>query len=164
VSTRRTIAAIAVAVIAPFALSACGSSFGAQTNQQYQAADGANLRTGPVEVHNGLFVDNGDGTATFSGALLADEQQTIESITVAGKAKKLAEPITLAPQQLVTLGKKGEIVVKSDDLKAGGYTTISFAASPGGDVSIEVPVFERTSMYDDVAKRPTAGEDADATE
>ncbi|WP_286930190.1 MULTISPECIES: hypothetical protein [Aeromicrobium] len=153
-STRRTLAAIALAVAAPFALSACGTSFGAQTNQQYQAAVGSNLRTGPIGVYNGLFVDNADGTATFSGGLLSTENQTIESVTVDGAAKKLARPITLKPDTLLTLGTAGEIVVKSD-IAAGDYVVISFAATPGGDVSIEVPVVARTEMYADVAKRPT---------
>ncbi|MET1134105.1 MAG: hypothetical protein ABWX60_11850 [Aeromicrobium sp.] len=156
-STRRTLAAIALAVAAPFALSACGTSFGAQTNQQYQAAVGSNLRTGPIGIYNGLFVDNGDGTATFSGALLSSESQTIESVTVDGAAKKLARPITLKPNTLLTLGPAGEIVVRSADIAAGDYVTISFAATPGGDVAIEVPVVPRTEMYANVAKRPTSG-------
>lgn len=160
---RRTIAAIALAVSAPFALSACGTSFGAQTNQQYQAGVGANLRTGPVGVYNGLFVDNGDGTATFSGGLLATEAQTIESVTVDGAAKKLARPISLKPGALLTLGSAGEIIVRSD-IAAGDYVTINFAATPGGDVSLEVPVVRRTDMYADVARRPAAGGDAEPTQ
>lgn len=160
-STRRTIASIALAVAAPFALSACGTSFGAQTNQQYQAAIGANLRSGPVGVYNGLFVDNGNGSVTFSGALLAEEKQTIESVSVDGAAKKLAAPITLEPNTLTTLGTAGEIVIKSEDIAAGDYVTISFGATPAGDVSIEVPVVARKSEYDSVAKRPQA-EDAAA--
>lgn len=170
VSTRRTIAAIALAAVAPFALSACGTSFGAQTNQQYQAGIGANLRTGPVEVYNGLFVDNGDGTATFSGALLSTEDQTIESLTVNGQPKRLAKPISLRGGQLLTLGPNGLIVVKGDGIKAGFYATIDFAARPGGDVSVQVPIVERTSEYDSVAKRaggsaaPTQEEQADPAE
>lgn len=156
-SPRRTIATIALAVAAPFALSACGTSFGAQTNQQYQAAVGSNLRTGPIGVYNGLFVDNADGTATFSGGLLSTQDQTIESVSVDGAAKKLAGPITLKADTLLTLGSAGEIVVRSPDIEAGDYVTISFAATPGGDVSIEVPVVARTEMYADVAKRPTGG-------
>ncbi|GAA3542349.1 hypothetical protein AFL01nite_09580 [Aeromicrobium flavum] len=163
-STRRTIAAIALALTAPFALSACGTSFGAQTNQQYQAAVGSNLRHGPVEVHNGLFVDNGDGTATFSGALLADEDQTIESVSVDGAAKKLARPIQLKADTLLTLGPAGEIVVKGDEVAEGAYVTISFAATPGGDASVEVPVVGRTSMYESVAKRPSPSATAQAAE
>lgn len=164
VSTRRTLAAIVLAATAPFALSACGTSFGAQTNQQYQAGVGANLRTGPVGVYNGLFVDNGNGTLTFSGALLAEEAQTIESVSVDGAAKKLARPISLQPGALLTIGETGEIIVKSADIAAGDYVTISFAASPGGDVSIAVPVVERSATYDSVAKRATAADDAETTE
>lgn len=164
VSTRRTLAAIVLAATAPFALSACGTSFGAQTNQQYQAGVGANLRTGPVGVYNGLFVDNGDGTLTFSGGLLSEEAQTIESVSVDGAAKKLPRAISLEPDALLTLGTTGEIIIRSDDIAAGDYVTISFAATPGGDVSIEVPVVERTATYDSVAKRPTSADDASTTQ
>lgn len=156
-STRRTIAAIALAVAAPFALSACGTSFGAQTNQQYQAAVGSNLRSGPVSVYNGLFVENPTGSVTFSGALLSKENQTIESVTVDGAAKKLLSPITLEPDTLLTLGAEGEIVIRSADIAAGDYVTINFAASPGGNISIEVPVVTRTPEYADVARLPKAG-------
>lgn len=155
-STRRTLAAIVLAATAPFALSACGTSFGAQTNQQYQAGIGANLRTGPVEVYNGVFVDNGNDTFTFSGALLAEEPQTIESVSIDGTTKKLAQPIELEADLLLTLGSKGEVIVSSDDIDAGDYVTVTFAASPGGDVSIEVPVVERTETYKSVAKRSGA--------
>jgi hypothetical protein len=157
VSTRRTIAAITLALTAPFALSACGTSFGAQTNQQYQAAIGSDLREGPLQVLNGLFVDNGDGTATFSGALLSTEDQTIESVSVDGAAKRLARPIQLKADTLLTLGSAGEIVVKSDAVVEGVYVDISFAATPAGDIEVEVPVVPRTSMYDSVAERPSPG-------
>jgi len=156
VSTRRKLAAIVLAASAPFALSACGTSFGAQTNQQYQAGIGANLRTGPIGVYNGVFVDNGNGTLTFSGALLSEEKQTIDSVSVDGTSKELAQPITLDPELLLTLGPKGEIIIKSDDISAGDYVTITFAAQPGGDVEIEVPVVARTETYESVAKRPGA--------
>ncbi len=148
------IAAVALAVTAPFALSGCGTSFGAQTNQQYQAGVGSNLRTGPVGVYNGLFVDNGDGSATFSGALLADEDQTIESVSINGSALKLATPIALTADELTTLGADGEIIVESDDVTEGAYVTISFAATPAGDISLEVPVVARTAEYDGVASSP----------
>jgi len=158
VSTRRTIAAIALAATAPFALSACGTSFGAQTNQQYQAGVGANLREGPLKVYNGLFVDNGDGTLTFSGGLLAGEEQTIESVSIDGAAKRLPAPIEVAPNALLTLGTEGEIIVRSRDIEAGDYVTISFAATPGGDVSVRVPVVERTETYEGVAEKAGAGQ------
>ena len=156
-STRRTIATVALALTAPFALSACGTSFRAQTNQVYQASVGSDLRTGPVHVYNGLLVDNGDGTATFSGGLLADKAQTIETVSIDGAAKKLPRPISLKPQQLLTLGSEGEIIVKLFEVTAGDYVTISFAANPGGDSSLEVPIVARDSMYDSVAKRPKPG-------
>lgn len=171
-STRRQIATLALAVTVPFTLSACGTSFGAQTNQQYQAAIGANLRTGPIHVYNGLFVSNGSDdqtpSATFSGALLASERQRITEVTVElnGTTEQvdLAEaggPIALKPDTLTTLGAKGELVVGLEGLEPGVYVTVTFTSNSGDSATIEVPVVDRTSVYDDVAREP-AGAKASA--
>lgn len=161
-STRRRIAAIALALTAPLALSACGTSFGAQTNQQYQAGVGANLRTGPVQVYNGLFVDNGNDTFTFSGGLLSDAEQSIESVTVDGEPATVAAPIALTADALSTLGAEGEIIARSSTISAGDYVTVVFSSSPAGEIAIDVPVVARTALYDGVAKRSTAPAAADA--
>lgn len=164
---RHRIISIALAVAAPFALSACGTSFGAQTNQQYQAGVGANLRTGELQAFNALFVDNGDGTATFSGALLAfDEDQTISSVAVDETEAELAEPIELTVNELATLGGEAEIVLRNDEVTAGDYVTITFTATPAGAVSLKVPVVARTETYDSVAEapKPTATPSTEATE
>lgn len=153
-STRRTIAALAVAAVAPFALSGCGTSFGAQTNQQYQAGVGANLRTGPVEVYNGLFVANPSGTATFSGGVLSRDETTITAVTVDGKQVRI-QPIELAPNTLKTLGAGGEIVAPG--IEPGAYVTIVMTTQDS-DVTVEVPVVERTEEYAEVAQASGQGD------
>ncbi len=147
-----------MAITAPFALSACGTSFDAQTNQQYQAADGANLRTGPIHVYNGLFVDNGDGRATFSGALLSADPQEIVKFSVNKDATtgtfSLNPTIQLEANELKTLGPGGEVIFGMEGATAGTYVTVTFESASGDVASLEVPIVERTEMYDDVSKTP----------
>ena len=70
-SRRLAPAAALLAATAALGLSACsGTGMDAQTNAQYQAGVGANVRSGPIQVYNALAVDNGDGTATLSAAIL----------------------------------------------------------------------------------------------
>jgi len=172
---RRRIAAIALVAAAPFVLSACGTSFGAQTNQQYQPSVGANLRDTdvPVQIYGGLLVDNDDGTATFSGVLLArgDDDQTLTSAEITPSASdtnatpagspttvKLASPLDLPAETPVRLGDEGEIIVKSDDLTAGEYALITLELDSGEQVSLNIPVVVRTSTYDSVSKSAPASE------
>ena len=160
--SRRTIAAIALTVAAPFALSACGTSFNAQTNQQYQAGVGSNLRTGPIQVYNGLFVSNDDSdempSATFSGGLLSAEPQKIIQVSVAADgATVTAEPsvpVNLEANKLKTLGAAGEFVISMESLVPGAVVTVTFESASGDVASLEVPVVERTEMYADVATKP----------
>lgn len=162
----RRVAIATVALVSPFALAACGTSFGAQTNQQYQAAVGADLRQGALQVYNGLFVDNGDGSATFSGGLLSrDGDQTIDSVTIepsggTSVSFDLATPIELTEEVLYTAGSLGEIVATLDGVTAGTYVALTI-----NDATINVPVVERTAMYDSVLRAPlqTDGTAATAT-
>lgn len=158
---RRRLAAIALVVTAPLTLSACSTSFGAPTNQQYQQGIGANLREGSVQIYNGLFVDNEDGTATFSGAFLArEEDQVITSASVtpslgAPVPVTLEAPIELAAEDLLPVGSQGKIIVASDAVEAGRYVTLTLGTS-SGEVTLDVPVVERTEMYSSVATEPVA--------
>jgi hypothetical protein len=156
-SISRAAAATALVVLAPFALSACGTSFSAQTNQQYQAGVGANLRQGDLQVYNGLFVDNGDGTATFSGGLLArGDNQSLTSATITPKTGPaidvtLSAPIELPGEKLVTLGTTAEILISDKAVTAGDYVKITFK-SDTATAMIDVPVVARTPEYDSVAR------------
>lgn len=157
-SLLRTFSTAVVAAVASLVLSACGTGFGAQTNQQYQASIGANLRTGDLHLYNALFVDNGDGTATFSASALATDDLSISVATVTPTSGSpitvtLAEPVELPADELVTFGSAGEIVVESADVTAGGYTEITLSGD-GGDATLEVPVVERISDYESVARTP----------
>lgn len=154
--TRRLTATLVLAVTAPFALSACGTGFSAQTNQQYQASVGANLRSGPIGIYNGLFVHNSGMEATFSGALLSDADVTITKVSVTSDGGTgtfdLPKPIELKADVLKTLGPAGEVVVGMESLKPGNYVTVGFITDDGAEVSLEVPVVTRTAVYRDVAR------------
>ncbi|RLV54888.1 hypothetical protein D9V41_13795 [Aeromicrobium phragmitis] len=164
---RRRLAATALVATAPFVLSACGTSFNAQTNQQYQPGIGANVRDldAPVQVYNGLFVDNGDGTATFSGALLArgEDERIVESVEVTPEEGQSVEAVLpgtlrLPAEVLVPVGEAGEIFVESPAVRAGYYVSMTLTLASGDQVSLRVPVEPREEMYASVAQTPSTPE------
>lgn len=158
---RLRIAATAIALASTFALSACSSNFGAQTNHSYQAAVGSNVRSGPIQVFNALFVDNQDGTATFSGALLSPEgSQEIVSANAEGAEVTLAAPITLEEQTLLTIGAEGEIIASLDPSAVGRNIKLTLTGADGDSVTVSAVVVERTEMYDSVAKTSSAAAEA----
>ena len=142
-------------------VSACGTGFNAQTNKVYQAGAGATDRGGEVEVLNGLFVDNAEGTATFSGGLLnkQDVDDTVTSVTGKKDGEQveivLDAPIELASGRLFKAGEEPQIVARGDNIKPGYYVTLTFSFSSSAPVEIEVPVVRRSATYDDVALSPS---------
>ncbi|MET0929075.1 MAG: hypothetical protein ABWX74_06125 [Aeromicrobium sp.] len=160
---RRRLSAATLAVIAGLTLSACGTGFGAQTNQVYQPAVGANER-GDVESHNTQLVGNGDGSATLSAAIVntLDDDQTLtgvevtnedgESLTV--RAPKIALPLPAG--QLVTLGSvdTAGVYVVTEGAEAGDYVKVTLSFSDSGPLTIQAPVVaraEHAAEYEDVA-------------
>ncbi len=166
-SVRRRLAAT-FAATALLALSACG--FDAQTNQQYQAAVGANSH-GDVDVLNAMLVANDDGSATVSAALVnkTDDEQRLASVTVttlAGeelvvRSPKLP-PLPLPADVLTNLGSAGDTISYSvtQGAKAGFYVKVTFTFSGTSPVTIEAPVVARTAAYDKV----TGGSPTDEVE
>lgn len=160
---RRRLSAATLVAIAGLTLSACGTGFDAQTNQVYQPAVGANAR-GDVESHNTQLVENGDGSATLSAAVVntLEDDQTLTGVEVANedgesltvRAPKIALP--LASGQLVTLGgvdTEGVYVV-TEGAEPGDYVTITLSFSDSAPLEIQAPVVARADHageYDDVA-------------
>ncbi|MCW2841431.1 MAG: hypothetical protein JWR55_2914 [Aeromicrobium sp.] len=159
---RRRLSAAALAVTAGLTLTACGTSFGAQTNKVYQPAVGANER-GEVEAHNTQLVGNADGSATLSAAVVntLDEEQTLLSVEVEDaegqsltvRAPKAALP--LSPQLLTTLGSDGSgVYVVAEGAEPGDYVTVTLTFSESSPLTIETPVVaraEHAEEYEDVA-------------
>ncbi|MGH3357516.1 MAG: hypothetical protein ACRDO7_01850 [Nocardioidaceae bacterium] len=153
-------------------VSACGTGFEAQTSQAYQAAAGSNERAADLDVLNMLAVENTDGTATVSAALInkSDEDDSLTAVTGTDSEGneidvELIGPIALPPGKLVTLGEEAEIVL-SGDLSAGYYTTLNLQFENGAPVEIEVPIVEREEdgTYDDIAEAPQPAPVDDATD
>ena len=160
----RRLAAPAVLLVATVALSGCGAGNEVQTNQQYQAGVGANLRTGQVQLFNALAVDNGDGTATVSAVIVntTDQPQKLGSATATtldGTTVAVQSATATVPAEgSFNTGKDATIVLKSKDVKAGGYVELTLSFDGAGDVRIEAPVVARTDMYADVAETAPAAE------
>lgn len=169
---RRTLVATAV-VAAVLSTGACGTSFNAQTNQQYQAAVGADDREADIQVLNALLVVSTNGAATLSATLVnkTDSDQRLTSATlVDGEGNELelvstdSEDLEIVPGQARTLGQTEEAARQSPskvyttsgiDL-IGLYYTLTLTFNGADDVEIRIPSVTRTSVYADVALPPGA--------
>lgn len=152
-SVRRRLAAT-FAATALLALSACG--FEAQTNQQYQAAVGANSH-GDVDVLNSVLVANKDGSATVSAAFVnnTDAEQALSNVTVTtmdGKelaVRGLRSLLPLPVDQLTNLGFASDAggFRVMEGAEAGYYVKVTFSFTDSAAVTIETPVVARTAEY-----------------
>ena len=156
----RSTAAILLAATA-LALSACsGTGIGAQTNQQYQAGVGTNLRTGQVQLYNALAVDNEDDTATVSAVIVNTSEDTqkldaVSATTADGTSiESRTAPAIIGPGDSFNTGPAATIVLTGGAVKAGDYITMTLAFDKAGEVTIDAPVVTRTEMYSDVAESP----------
>ncbi|WP_332641645.1 hypothetical protein [Aeromicrobium sp.] len=164
-SVRRRLAATFAATTL-LALSACG--FEAQTNQQYQAAVGANV-FGDVDVLNALLVANEDGSATVSAGFVnkTGEEQRLASVTIttlAGEELVVRSPklpaLPIPVDILTTLGSAGDTAsfTVTQGAEAGYYVRATFTFSDSAPVTIEIPVVARTADYDKVTGGTPGGE------
>lgn len=156
---RRALAAAALTVTAGLTLSACGTSFGAQTNKVYQPAVGANAR-GEVDVLNTLLVANPDGSATVSAGVVnnADTEQTLSSVEVTTLDDETLKVEDVTKTQLPLKPGVFNLVGSStdaggfrvDDAEPGLYVKVTFTFSDSSPVTIEAPVVARTAEYDNI--------------
>lgn len=152
-------------------LTGCGTGLDAQTAQAYDAAVGSNSRGGEVEVHNALFVDNKNDTATLSAAFLNKDtaDDTLTGVTVVNGdgetiEAKLAEPIPLKPDTLYASGKTADVLLSGSNFAAGDFLTVTFTFTDAAEISIDVPVVVRNEMYDNIAEGPVTPPDAETPE
>ena len=145
-----------------FVLTGCGTGFGAQTNKSYDAAVGSNQRGGEVDALNALFVDNADGTATLSVALLNKDTSAhlLKSVSITAEdgtpiASTLTAPQELSSRTIYSPGEAGDIIM-TGSFPAGGFVNITFTFDGVASLTINAPVVTRTSIYDTVAKVPAA--------
>ncbi|GAA3516457.1 hypothetical protein GCM10022234_09580 [Aeromicrobium panaciterrae] len=158
-SVRRRLAAATMAATALLTLGACTRGFDAQTNQQYQAAVGANVH-GEVDVLNALAVANEDGSATISAGLVNNtgDEDALSSVTVTtldGKelqVRGLRSRFVLPKGKLTSLGTTADNANFriADGAKVGYYVKVTFDFEGASPVTIEAPVVARTAEYDNV--------------
>lgn len=168
-TSRRLAAGVALlAAAATLGLGGCaGTGKDAQTNAQYQAGVGANVRSGSIQLFNALAVDNGDGTATFSSAILnrgdspAKLQSADATASDGSEVDVKSGPAIIGAGQVFDTGKAGVVILAGKELEAGKYVAVKLTFDRGRTVSVEAPVVARTAIYDDVATN--AGGDSVAT-
>lgn len=169
---RRRLTAASLAVTAALTLSACGTSFDAQTNQVYQPAVGANER-GDVDALHTLLVGNADGTATLSAGLVnhLEDEQTLASVAVVnGDGEKLtvrAPRTALAlPQNVLTQsgGDAATAFTIAEGAEPGDYVDITFTFSDSGPLRVKAPVVARSAEYDSVVGDTTASSSSSSAE
>jgi hypothetical protein len=152
------------------AISGCAdTSFDAQTNAVYDTGVGASSRGHGVDVLNALIVDNGDGTGTLSATLLLnpgefDEEApaavTFDDFTVTTLDDEpidatLADGVVLRPNEPAKLGEEPIATVSGDNWAAGDMVTATFSFDAVVEpIELDIPVVERTEMYDEIAEAP----------
>lgn len=155
---RTTVSAVAAAAV--LGLSACGTSFNAQTNQQYQAAEGANQR-GEVDAMNTVLVADEDGTGVLAAGLVnkTDSAQKLTRVTITtSDGKQLtvdapAEAVTIAPGKIVSLGQtEADAFSVPDGAAAGRYVTVTFSFSHARDTEVDAPSAARSDTYENIVK------------
>ena len=158
-TSRRLAPGVALlAVTAALGVGGCsGTGMDAQTNAQYQAGVGANVRTGAIQLYNALAVDNGDGTATLSAAILNRDDRpaklkSADATASDGSAVDVQTvPAIIDAGQMFNIGKAGAVILENKDLAAGDYVAVKLTFDGGRKVSVEAPVVARTAIYDEVA-------------
>ncbi|MFT4188777.1 MAG: hypothetical protein QM621_09375 [Aeromicrobium sp.] len=169
---RRPLAATAI-VAAALTAGACGTSFSAQTNQQYQASIGADLRQGPVQVLGASLVTGEDGSATLSATLVntTDAEQSLTSATLTdsdGEEHTLtstsSDVLAISPGEARALGlvddesqrHRSKVYTTTGIEPVGSYYTLTLNFTDAGPVEISIPSVVRNSIYKDVALPPGA--------
>jgi copper(I)-binding protein len=156
----RRAVATAVVVIATAALSGCGSSFNAQTDQIYQPAVGSNNRESQVYVLNALLVTGGTNGALVAGLLNeADTDDVLTGVTAKASngndltATIVGDQVPLPSRSLVRLSQDAEVAISGTDaaeLGAGGSISVTFTFQNADPVTLDAPIEAREGPYADV--------------
>jgi hypothetical protein len=162
VNVRRSIAAAAVLLAAP-ALSSCGVSFGAQTDQVYNPSVGVDDRSGQVDVLNALIVSGTNGSGTVVATLVNNDQQTddtLKGVSGAGKdAGMTVKPggdTTIPAGGLLNLATKGAVTIRGQRVVPGNFVTITFSFDRAQSVTLDVPVVSHSNPDYAGVKVPSA--------
>jgi hypothetical protein len=173
---RRTVTAAAAALLAVPALSACGVSFSAQTDQPYQPGDGVVDRSGSIDVLNALVVSDtpGSGRLVVGLANNADESDALTGVNGAGDddsvSYELGDGSTDIPAGgFLDLSDDDVVMVQvtgsEEAVLPGQFLRLTFQFENADDVTVNVPVLEQNEDYEDV-EMPSASptESSESTE
>ncbi len=169
-SRRRAVAAalLIVPVSVP-ALTSCGVSFGAQTDQIYTPADGVNDRSGSVDVLNALIVSDTPGTGRLIAGLVnndVDNEDALTGVRGAGDDSGIVYSLVSGDTAIPAGGAlqladpTAAMVAASGDpekLTAGDFVRLVFSFRNGEEVELDVPVLAPGTTYSDV-ELPTPSE------
>ena len=153
-NVRRSIAVAAVVVAAP-AMSACGVTFGAQTDQVYNAAVGVDNRDGSVDVLNALIVCGVDGSGTVVAGLVNNDETNPDALTgiTSPDGVTVSGPTgtTIPAGGMVSLADKGQYAASGKAVKPGAFVKLTFSFENGKATTVDVPVVLATNPdYKDV--------------
>ena len=161
-NVRRSIAAAAVLLAAP-ALSSCGVSFGAQTDQVYNPSVGVDDRSGEVDVLNALIVSGTNGSGTVVATLVNNDQQTddtLKSVSGAGKdAGMTVKPggdTTIPAGGLLNMATQSAVTIRGQRVVPGNFVTITFSFDRAQSATLEVPVVSHSNPVYASVKVPSS--------
>jgi hypothetical protein len=145
-SRARSIVAAAAALLLALTVTAgCAASFGAQTQQQYQAAEGANGDSGPIAARNVLVFADAEGKGVLHGVLVNDgtSDDRLASVTVdpAAEGVTVAGPqeVPLPAGQAVPFGTRGKAITVNG-AKPGRMLKMTLSFGEAGPITLYVPV------------------------
>jgi hypothetical protein len=154
----RRLAAVAVLLAVP-ALSSCGVNFKAQTDQVYTPAEGANDRSGPVDVLNALIVSDQAGSGRFIAGFAnnEDKEQTLTSVTGVGVDQQIQFALEEGTFSVPGYGflqladtDGGTVSATGDPVKPGYYVHVQLQFSDAPTVDMDVPVVAPGEDFADV--------------
>lgn len=164
-NVRRRLAAASLVLLLP-GLGACG--FGAQTNQVYQPAVGANERGESVDVLGAVVVSEEEGSGTFVASLVntsLDQDDQLTGITGEDVEVELREPVDLQADDIVNLADAGAALVTGERIAAGLYTRLTLEFASGQSTEINLPVVAPEEEFSDVTPaEPSASPSASPSE
>ena len=162
-ATQTKALAVAAALLAVPALSACGPNFDAQTDQVYTPADGENSRDGDVHVLNALIVSDTAGSGRFIASLVnsdpseADELEGVEGVGDSAEVTFSVEggDTEIPPGGRLQLADDDAAMVAAsgseDVLAPGKFVRVSVSFANGDSAELNVPVLSsENETYADV--------------
>jgi hypothetical protein len=148
-SRARSIAVAGAALLLPLTVSAgCSASFGAQTQQPYQAADGVNADSGPIAARNILVIADAQGKGVLNAVLVnngtTDDRlasvavdRSVQGVAVAGPQQQ-----PLPAGEAVPLGTRGKAITITG-AKPGQLVKLTLSFASAGPITASIPVISQ---------------------